>query len=53
MNEQEQKKFRAKGYIEAKEEITKLYAKAQEGYDVVFARRAERHDTKMKIFIYN
>lgn len=26
------------------EEITKLYAKAQEGYDIVFARRANRQD---------
>ncbi|SFE82970.1 glycosyltransferase family 2 protein [Alteribacillus iranensis] len=30
------------------EEITKLYAKAQEGYDVVFARRYDRRDTFMK-----
>ncbi|WP_035711615.1 glycosyltransferase family 2 protein [Salibacterium aidingense] len=30
------------------EEITKLYAKTAEGYDVVFARRHERHDTLVK-----
>ena len=33
------------------EEIINLYNKAQEGYDVVFARRAERKDTPMKIFV--
>ncbi len=32
------------------EEIPRLYAKAQEGYDVVFARRAERQDSKIKLF---
>lgn len=32
------------------EEISRLYAKAQEGYDVVFARRAERQDSKIKLF---
>ena len=32
------------------EEIPRLYEKALEGYDVVFARRAERQDSKMKIF---
>ncbi|WP_240376783.1 glycosyltransferase family 2 protein [Bacillus piscicola] len=30
------------------EEISKLYKKAQEGYDVVFARRYERQDTWLK-----
>lgn len=35
------------------EEIPRLYAKAQEGYDVVFARRAERQDSKIKIFWSN
>lgn len=30
------------------EDIPALYAKAQEGWDVVFARRAERHDTFFK-----
>lgn len=30
------------------EEIGKLYSKAQEGYDVVFARRATRHDNVLK-----
>lgn len=30
------------------EEIPKLYGKAQEGYDVVFARRAERQDSFLK-----
>ncbi|SDH61944.1 dolichol-phosphate mannosyltransferase [Pseudobutyrivibrio sp. 49] len=32
------------------EEIPRLYAKAQEGYDVVFARRADRQDSKIKLF---
>jgi dolichol-phosphate mannosyltransferase len=31
------------------EEILKLYKKAQEGYDVVFGRRAERRDNPFKI----
>lgn len=30
------------------EEIGKLYRKAQEGYDIVFARRAERQDSLLK-----
>lgn len=30
------------------EEIPNLYAKAQEGHDIVYARRAVRHDTKLK-----
>lgn len=30
------------------EEIAKLYARAQEGYDVVFTRRAERQDSFLK-----
>lgn len=33
------------------EEIVSLYNKAQEGYDVVFARRKERKDSKMKVFV--
>lgn len=33
------------------EEIPRLYAKAQEGYDVVFARRKERKDSKLKVFV--
>lgn len=33
------------------EEIINLYNKAQEGYDVVFARRAQRKDSPLKIFI--
>lgn len=33
------------------EEIPNLYAKAKEGFDVVFARRKERHDSKLKIFV--
>lgn len=33
------------------EEIINLYNKAQEGYDVVFARRAQRKDTPMKILV--
>ena len=35
------------------EEIPNLYAKAMEGYDVVFARRAERRDGKLKVFLAN
>ena len=35
------------------EEIPNLYAKAMEGYDVVFARRKERHDSKLKVFVSN
>jgi glycosyltransferase involved in cell wall biosynthesis len=30
-------------------EIVKLYAKAQEGYEVVFGRRHQRHDKPMKV----
>lgn len=33
------------------EEIVRLYEKAQEGYDVVFARRAQRKDSAGKVFI--
>ena len=33
------------------EEIPRLYSKAQEGYDVVFARRKERKDSKLKVFV--
>ena len=33
------------------EEIINLYNKAQEGYDVVVARRKERHDSKLKVFV--
>ncbi len=33
------------------EEIPRLYAKAQEGYDAVFARRAERKDNPLKVFL--
>jgi glycosyltransferase involved in cell wall biosynthesis len=33
------------------EEIIKLYQKAKEGYDVVFARRAIRQDSAIKIFL--
>lgn len=33
------------------EEILRLYAKAQEGYDVVFTRRRERRDSKLKSFV--
>lgn len=33
------------------EEIARLYAKAQEGYDVVFARRKQRKDNKLKVFL--
>jgi len=32
------------------EEIAKLYQKAKEGYDIVFARRAQRQDTFIKRF---
>ena len=35
------------------EEIINLYNKAQEGYDVVFARRAQRKDNLIKILISN
>ena len=35
------------------EEIPRLYQKAQEGYDVVFARRKNRQDNKFKIFLAN
>lgn len=35
------------------EEIPRLYAKAQEGYDVVFARRAVRRDNQLKVFLAN
>ncbi len=35
------------------EEIIRLYDKAQEGYDVVFARRAKRKDSAMKVFVAN
>lgn len=35
------------------EEIINLYNKAQEGYDIVFARRAHRKDGVMKIFLAN
>ncbi len=33
------------------EEILNLYNKAQEGYDVVFARRANRKDSPLKVFV--
>ena len=33
------------------EEILNLYNKAQEGYDVVFARRANRKDSQLKVFV--
>lgn len=33
------------------EEIINLYQKAQEGYDVVFARRAVRKDSPLKVFV--
>lgn len=33
------------------EEIPRLYAKAQEGFDVVFARRTIRQDPKLKVFV--
>jgi dolichol-phosphate mannosyltransferase len=32
------------------EEIPRLYAKAQEGYDIVLARRSERQDPRLKRF---
>ena len=35
------------------EEIIRLYNKAQEGYDVVFARRKERKDNQIKVFLAN
>lgn len=35
------------------EEIINLYNKAQEGYDVVFARRKERKDGRLKVFLAN
>lgn len=35
------------------EEIIRLYNKAQEGYDVVFARRKERKDNPIKVFLAN
>lgn len=35
------------------EEILRLYEKAQEGYDVVFARRKERKDNPVKVFLAN
>lgn len=35
------------------EEIINLYNKAQEGYDVVVARRAHRKDSKLKVFLAN
>lgn len=35
------------------EEIIRLYEKAQEGYDVVFARRKDRKDNALKIFLAN
>lgn len=35
------------------EEISRLYAKAMEGYDVVFARRAQRKDNPIKKFLAN
>lgn len=35
------------------EEIIRLYRKAQEGYDVVFARRRSRKDSKLKVFLAN
>lgn len=35
------------------EEIINLYKKIQEGYDIVFARRMNRQDNKLKIFISN
>lgn len=33
------------------EDIAKLYAKAKEGYDIVFSKRENRHDSKVKIVI--
>lgn len=35
------------------EEIPNLYAKAMEGFDVVFARRANRKDNPLKVFLAN
>lgn len=35
------------------EEILRLYEKTQEGYDIVFARRAHRQDSKLKVFLAN
>ena len=35
------------------EEIKRLYEKAQEGYDVVFARRKVRKDNPVKVFLAN
>ena len=35
------------------EEIPNLYAKIREGNDIVFARRANRRDSAMKVFISN
>lgn len=35
------------------EEIPRLYQKAQEGFDVVFARRKERQDKKLKVHLAN
>lgn len=35
------------------EEILRLYAKAQEGYDAVFARRKIRKDSPLKVFVSN
>lgn len=35
------------------EEIIRLYQKAQEGYDIVFARRKERKDNFLKVFLAN
>lgn len=36
---------------DAPEEIINLYNKAREGFDIVFSRRKERHDNKLKILI--
>ena len=33
------------------EEISRLYQKAQEGFDIVFARRKQRKDSKLKEFV--
>lgn len=35
------------------EEIPNLYHKAMEGYDIVFARRAQRKDSAMKVLVSN
>lgn len=35
------------------EEILRLYEKVQEGYDVVFARRRQRKDNPVKVFLAN